>query len=780
MTASRPGVGADGPWTVTETGWDPERAGYHETVFTVGNGRLGTRGSLEERHTGALPGTFLAGVYDGFDAPVIDLVNAPDWLCTEVYVGETRLDLESLDVVEHSRELDLRTGVLTRDSTFEVPGGDRFRLRTQRVASMADRNLCALRIEVTPLDGPAGVTVVTGIDAHRRNLERLPAYPEGTSFGADRKWDKWARSTHLRETGHGFADEIGHVQARTIDTGIDLAFAFAASGDQPVRRRRRARHEYVGVELDFVAVDVGRTLRVDKVVGIATSRDADADGAPLDRALATVAGAGGFDEVYAASAEVWAQLWADSDCHIVGDDRAALAMRFSVYHLLIAANPEDPTVNIGAKSLSGEGYRGHVFWDTEVMMLPFFVFTQPETAKALCGYRHHTLPGARENSAENGTGGARFPWESADTGREECPQFTPDGQNRFYTREEEVHVSADVAYGIDLYATVTGDEEFRLGPGAEVLFETSRFWVDRMTADGDSLELLTVMGPDEFHSHIDNNAFTNYLVRWHLNLAADTYDRLTAEHPERLAELVAQIGLDAGEPARWSDAAARLKQQETPEDRPIEQFDGYFGLKDVPIEEWDANDMPRYPAGYNHFNCEDTQLLKQPDSVMLMYLFPDDFSTEARRVNYDFYEARTLHKSSLSPSIHAIVGLQIGDASKAEQYFARSAYVDLDDNQGNTEEGMHIASAGGTWQVAVHGFGGFRVAGDGLHFAPALPDSWQRLRFAIRWRGRRVYADLGHDDVTLELVGDGPDEVVSVWDEQVTLTPGRPVQVAAR
>ncbi|MFT4125054.1 MAG: glycosyl hydrolase family 65 protein [Gordonia sp. (in: high G+C Gram-positive bacteria)] len=765
------------PWTVTEYDWNPERANYFETVFTVGNGRLGTRGSLEERHTGALPGTFLAGVYDSFDSPVTDLVNAPDWLDTEVFVDGVRLDPESSAVAAHRRELDLRTGVLRRQTDFVVDGVT-VRLQTERFASMADRDLCGLRVQVTPLDRSASVVVCTGIDAHRRNLERLPAYPPGTTFGADRKWDKWARSTHLTSTGSGQDGEVDWIGTTTIASGIDLSYALRADATPaPDRIRRHRRHERVVREIEFGEVPAGASATVDKLVGIATGRDPGAERAPQVRATATVRSAPSFDEARAASAAVWERLWADSDCEIVGDERAAQAVRFSIYHLLIAANPDDATVNIGAKSLSGEGYRGHVFWDTEIMMLPFYLFTQPRTARALLGYRFHTLPGAREVARDNGTGGARYPWESADTGREECPQFTPDGLNRFYSREEEVHVTADVAYAILRYTDVTGDVDYLYGEGAEILFETARFWVQRCLRDGDRLVLRTVMGPDEFHSHVDNNAFTNRLVQWHLARAAQVHADMAAQRPAELAALAERIGLAPDEVTGWADAATRIVAPVDPDVGVIEQFDGYFDRTIVPVTEWDENDMPRYPAGYDHFTCEDTSLLKQPDVVMLMYLLPADYSLETRYANYAFYEPRTLHKSSLSPSIHAIVGLQVGDRTKAEQYFARSAFVDLDDNQGNTEEGMHIASAAGTWQIVTHGFGGFLATRDGLSFSPALPASWDRVRFGVAWRGRRIRADLGHSDVVLELVGAGPDETVTVWGRPVTLSPGQAVTV---
>ncbi len=772
----------DDAWLVEESGFDPARANYHETLFTVGNGRLGTRGSLEEGHRGQLSGTFLNGVYDGHDVPVIDLVNAPDWLDTAVSVDGVRLDADTCRVVDHHRVLDLRDGILTRTTVFEDATGRRTRLATVRCASMADRRICALRVEVTPENHTSEILVETGIDGDRRNLERLPLYPEGTVFPPQTRWEKWARARHLRETARSAADDGLYLEMRTLDTGIDLGYLAATTVEPaPAHRSVRQRSERI-VEQTVHRGEPGVTLRVDKLVAVCTSRDPGAAGAVRDRCRDALAAHRevGFDGVVTASRAVWQDLWDACDCEVVGNTRYTRALRFGVYHLLIAANPDDPTVNIGAKSLSGEGYRGHVFWDTEIFMLPFFVLTRPDTAKALLRYRHHTLDGARANSREYGTAGARYAWESADTGREECPKFTPDGANRFWTREEEVHVSADVAYGFHRYVEATGDTAFLRDVGAEVLFETSRFWVDRVERSGTGYELKQVMGPDEFHSHIDNNTFTNRLAQWHLAHAVDLYDELRDRHPDTLAAVAAEIGLAPHERDRWQEVAAGLVGPRV-EDGVIEQFTGYFQRDEVPITEWDENDMPRYPKGYHHFNCETTKLLKQPDVVMLMYLLPDEFSAEAKRANFDYYEARTLHKSSLSPSIHAIMGIEVGDTTRAVQYFERSALVDLADNQGNTGDGMHIASAGGTWQILVNGFGGLRVLGGRMTLRPWLPDDWAGIRFRIRWRGRPVHVEVDHEHVALLLGGPaGGTEEVVVGDRVVTLTAGETATVARR
>lgn len=778
------------PWLIRQSGHDPARANFYETIFTVGNGRLGTRGSLEEGHHGQWSGTYLNGVYDSHDAPVIDLVNAPDWLWLAISVGGVRLDVQTCTVVSHERALDLARGLLWRRTVFEDTHGRRTRLETVRFASMADRAVCGLRYEITAENHTSTVSVVSGIDGHRRNLERLPAYPHGTQFDPETRWDKWATTKHLVESRRIVDEHALYLEMRTAASDITVGMATSTLGypPEPARCSLVEEYERVAERVDF-EVAQGQTLRLDKLVTIMTSRDPGEHEGPgdedsvADRCTSALDGAvqAGFDALLADSIAVWERKWADCDCVIAGDvdaEAACKAVRFGIYHLLIAANELDPTVNIGAKSLSGEGYRGHVFWDTEILMLPFFVYTQPDTARALLAYRHHTLDGARGNARSEGRNGARFAWESADTGQEECPRWTVDGVDRLWMRDEEVHVGADVVYGIMRYVAATGDTAFLVDLGAEILFETSRYWVDRLDHDtvADRYSLKTVMGPDEFHIHVDDNAFTNALVRYNLQQAVATYEDMEVNHPAALHTLSESLGLTAAEVDGWHTRAERIVDLVDPGTGLIEQFRGYFDMQDVPITEWDDNDMPQYPTGYHHFNCENTTLLKQPDVVMVQYLLPDLYAPESKRANFDYYEARTLHKSSLSPSIHAIMGIEVGDFTRAAQYFARSAFVDLADNQGNTAEGMHIASAGGTWQTVVSGFGGFRVRNGRMAFDPWLPAGWERVDFRLHWHGQVVKVRVEPDEITLTLHGPAAArQTVLVQGREVVLTSGRPV-----
>lgn len=770
----------DEEWTIRQSGFDRDRANVYETLFTVGNGRLAARGAHEEGHRGAVSGFYVAGVYDGHDSIVTDLVNVPDWIDTAVYAHGIRLDADACTVVSHERALDIRNGVLWRTTVFEDGEGRRTRLDSVRTACMQDRDIAVVRVEATPVNHSGPIDIVTGIDGDRYNMEALPVYPKGRTFTTEEKWAKWARSRHIVTQATDADGDTLALATRTIGSEVDLAVAVTLDvSPAPARAETARTADAVRRRFSFDDVSEGETVRLDKVSAVRTSRDIDAaDGEDLvARAsdASRAASAIGIDALIEASSAAWERLWDASDAEVLGDDRLTQAVRFGIYHLLITANPDDPTVNIGAKSMSGEGYRGHVFWDTECVMLPFYLQTNPAMARALLGYRYHTLPGARRNAVDlYGKAGARYAWEAAATGDEECPTSTPDGSERFWTREEEVHVTADVAYGIYRYVEATQDLDFLYDEGAEILFDTSRFWESFVETDEDgSVHMRSVMGPDEFHSHIDDNAFTNFLVQWHLRYAADVYDEMAREAPDQLARVTEAIGLDAAEPGRWRDIADRIVQGVANEDGVIEQFEGYFQREDVPVTEWDENDMPQYPEGYHHHNCEPTQLLKQPDVLELMLMFPEEFSHEVKLANFDYYEPRTLHKSSLSPSVHAKIGITVGDRTRALQYFTRSALVDLANNQGNTAEGMHIASAAGTWSTLTGGFGGLTVDHGELAFTPWIPPEWEGVRYTFSWRGLtlRVHAD--HNEVRIEV--DGPDGAtlpVTVAGQEVVLTSG--------
>jgi kojibiose phosphorylase len=746
-------------WLVEESTFEMEKLNFFETVFTVGNGYQGTRGSLEEGTKGERSGTFLAGIFDHHDSTVIDLVNAPGWLPLTIWVEGTRLDMQNCKVLEHRRALDMRTGMVYRMTRFEDAEGRRTGYESLRYASFDNQHLCGIHALVTPENYSGEIVVESAIDGNRFNLDRMPKYTEVPDFHPEVKWEKWARSKHLQSVFSSDETDAVYLEMETMDTGHRLGYAARLTVEgAEVQRKTRIEYQRASEVLSFDARQ-GTTYTLDKLIAIYTSRDMAGDSLQSSCLTGLRAGiARGFTGRIQEHKDYWASLWSDCDCIIDGADTATHALRFNVYHLLITANKHDPKVNIGAKSLSGEGYKGHVFWDTEIFMLPFFIYTQPDAAKALLLYRYHTLAGAQENAKANGFKGAQYPWESADSGIETTPKWTADGAHRIWTGEEEIHITADVAYGVLTYLTATEDWDFFFEYGAEILFNTARFWESRLQHDKsrDRYELKRVIGPDEFHEHVDNNVFTNWMARWNLHKAIEFYQLLQQDHAATLSSMVTSLGLSNEEVAHWEEMADKIFIPFDQEKQLIEQFEGYFQRKEVPITHWDENNMPVYPAGYDHFNADETTLLKQPDVVMLMYVLPDEFDDEVKRVNYEYYEQRTLHKSSLSPCMYSIMGIEVGDTEKAVQYFMRSAQVDLVDNQGNTEWGIHAASTGGTWMCAVFGFGGFRVMNRRMTFKPWLPEGWKALQFKLKWHGDTLSVTIRPKDAVFYLDAEQP------------------------
>jgi len=714
-------------WLIRETAFDPERLHHKETVFTIGNGYLGTRGAFEEGYPGATPATLIHGVWD--DAPLFftELANAPDWLPFVLTVDGERFGLDRGEVLCYERVLDMRAGTLRREVRWRSPAGREVDVSIERFASLADEHVLAIRYRVTPLNGPAKIELRAGLDAYT---------------------DNWGLR-HIEWLAQGSSDpQYLWMHSRTLKTNIELAYAAHLAVD-----------DISGVEYHFWDADgrptsvahftlsQGQTATAAKLITIYTSRDTDdplaAAQAKLERAVEA-----GYARLREAHIAAWADEWAQCNVTIEGDDAADRALRYSLFQLLIAAPRHDDRVSIGAKTLSGFGYRGHVFWDTEVFILPFFTYTRPEIARNLLLYRYHTLPGAHQNAGAEGYEGAYYAWESAETGVETTPKWWPhpDGSLvRIWTGDIELHIISDIAYAVDQYWRVTGDDDFMRDYGAEIILDTAAFWGSRVeyNAEADRYEVTDVIGPDEWHDHVDNNVYTNRMIRYHLGLAFEVLDWLDEHAPEKGAELRRRLDLSHERLARWRDIEAKIKINYDPETGLMEQFDGYFDLRDVDIADYEprtqAMDTLLRESG---IDPNDTQLLKQPDVIMLLCLLADAYDDRTRRANWDYYAPRTDHRygSSLGPTFHAILACRLGMPEVAYEHFMHAAGADLEDSRGNAAEGIHGASCGGMWQAAVLGFAGLRVTPDGYRVEPHLPRHWKRLCFAFRHRGQPVEA----------------------------------------
>jgi kojibiose phosphorylase len=721
----------DDNWIVRETTFNPTQQHHAETIFTIGNGYLSTRGAFEEGYPGDRRATFIHGVFDAAPILFTELANAPDWLPLTIYLNGERFALDRGTVESFSRALDLRNAVLTRTVRWRSPKGDVATITFERFASLADEHALYQRARIIPEF--AGTLEIRGaLNANTFN--------EGTQQELLMHW-QWV--------SQGVRGDVVYLHERTLKSKIDVAYA--------MQLKTTAGHETAREFWDVENVPTlivrfdgqpGQEVVVEKKVGVFTSRDVP--GAEVvEQTLNHIARAADWEDALEANARAWQQEWERTAIVIEGDDEAQLAIRFNLYQMLIAAPRHDDRVNIGAKTLSGFGYRGHSFWDTEIFMLPLFTYTAPHIAKNLLNYRYLHLDGAHRKARANGYEGAQFPWESADRGDEVTPKWVPHFSDptrlvRIWPGDIELHISADIAYAAYQYHRVTQDDEWFIEKGAELILDTAKFWASRAewNADKSRYEINDVIGPDENHDHINNNFYTNRMAQWNIQTGLEVLDWLKTNAALRGKELVAKLDLSESRRAHWHEVIEKLYLPVTPSGV-IEQFEGYFQLKDIDLKSLE----PRTISVQQLFGIEgaqQVQLIKQPDVLMLLYLLRDHYSDDIVRVNYDYYTPRTdlTFGSSLGPSIQAIMACEVGEVDDAYIEFMRAARADLYDVRGNANDGIHAASAAGTWQTVVFGFGGLKIAREGWTTQARLPKHWKRLAFRFFYRGKLEQVDL--------------------------------------
>jgi beta-phosphoglucomutase len=724
-------VASDNSWSVVQEQFEPARQRHMETVFTGGNGYFATRGTFEEGYPGDLPLTLAHGVFDDVPVAFTELANLPNWLDCRLTVDGHHFRLDHGEVLSFCRHVDLRSGILQRHVYWRAPNGVVLDLTFERFASYDHYHLAGSRLLVTAVNEPCHLLVHNGIDGHVANDDLL----------------------HWRHLDQGHESNRIWLHSRTRHSGLEVATAatvHAVGGEMLVPQECPGQPSLCLSR----RLQPGETVQLDKLVAFTTSRD------QVEQAPAVVARAWRlldgcqYDVLRAEQLTAWQEVWRDIDVLIEGDQEAQLAVRFNLFQLQIAAARHDDRVSMGAKSLSGLGYRGHVFWDTEIFILPFFTYTQPEIARNMLMYRYHTLPGARRKAAESGYSGAQYAWESATTGDEVTPTWVPDfsgkGLVRIWTGDIELHISADVAYAAMQYWRVTGDDDFMRDFGAEMILDTARFWGDRVELEVDEngrrYAIRDVIGPDEYHDHVDNNVFTNRMTQWHLETAVELLAWLQRHHPGKAAELIDRLDLTEARLAHWQDVAAHIIIHHDPATGLMTQFDGFFELAEVdwPAYE-DRQHSMQYLLGIEGANA--SQVIKQADVIMLLCLFPDDYDEQTWQANWETYVPLTDHTygSSLGPAFHAWAACHMNEAGVAYEHFMRAARADLQDVRGNAGDGIHAASAGGLWQAIAFGFAGLRLRNDEVTVRPCLPPHWRRLAFSVRYRGRRYRIDIGSE-----------------------------------
>lgn len=741
-----------------------------ESLFAVANGYLGTRAALAEGSSLSSPATFVAGVFEKTPGSVVDLLVAPDWTSLATWVDGRTLIAEAGTVLLHRRTLDLRRGLLWRELRYRDPDGRITRMVGLRFASLADRHVLVQALAFCPENYSGQV----------RFESRLLTARSGEALV--QTLDPLAPA--LRGQSEPCASRPVTVAVRAAGTGVILVMAGETqircdSSIAPPQIRVDNTHALTAIDLH---VEIGRWYSLHRVVTTFSSRDTEH---PLPAAagrLGRVLGAG-LKAISDAHLEAWSSRWKATDIVIEGDPPAQRALRFSCYHLIGAANPDDERVSIGARALTGSAYKGHVFWDTEIYMLPFYTLTHPPSARALLMYRYHTLPAAREKARASGYRGAMYPWESADTGEEVTPPVVVNHAGEVVpvlSGQQEHHITADVAYGVWQYWQATGDDAFFRNAGAEILLETSRFWASRGRMENDArFHIREVIGPDEYHETIDDNAFTNLMAQWNLEHGVEAAALLRRRWPEQWRELAERLAIQDSEIAQWARLAGAMYTGFDPASRLYEQFQGYFGLEDIDLAAYE----PRTVAVDVLLGKERTQhskVVKQADTVMALYLLWERFPAEVREANFRYYEPRTGHGSSLSPSIHALVAARLGDVPLAAKYFRQAAQIDLANNMGNAAGGVHAAALGGLWQAAVFGFAGLEVHDDGLSLTPHLPANWKALRFPLQWRGRQLSVQVKNDPLSIEVqLPQTAEPAPAAGGEAESASAGRAVKLAA-
>jgi trehalose/maltose hydrolase-like predicted phosphorylase len=751
----------DRNWVLTHEGYHVLTENAVESRFALGNGFLGMRASrpvsrgptwvswLGYIRWASWPRCYVAGLYDRPNTvpPVPALVPIADWSRVRLVLDDNPQLLLDGDFLASVRQLDMRRGVLLSDLSYRAHAGITINGGELRLVSLADR-AAALQLLTFSLDRDGiDVTLEANFAMAGMGMEPLQL---------DRDVCAW----------------------RTEGSGKAVAMAGSATlraDGRPLVPERSFSLRWIW-RWRSVA---GQVLELDRLVTVARSDSLAEDPAPVAADALARSRALGWRGVLAAHETAWQQHWDASDVVIEGDDELQEAVRFAVYHLTSAANPEDERVSVGARGLTGDAYFGHVFWDTEIYLLPFYVAVWPEAARALLMYRYHTLPGARAKAEAMGCKGALYAWESADTGEETTPDQVvgPDGQTiDVLTGRMEQHIGADVAYAVWQYWRFTGDDDFFLRAGAEILLETARFWASRAVPEADGKRHIRhVIGPDEYHEDVDDNAFTNVMARWNIARALEAIDLLQARWPDHATALREKLALHDDELADWRDAVACIVTGFDPATGLYEQFAGYYKLEPIDLSLYADRKMP-IDVVLGRERTQRSQVVKQADVVALIALLPDEFPHAAARANFRYYEPRCAHGSSLSAGIHALVAARLGETETALRYLRQAAVEDLELDP-NSAGGIRIAGLGGVWQAIVLGFAGLDLKGDTPGIDPRLPPQWPSMSFRVCWRGRSIAIRIAGGTVQVTLVEGGAMEM-RIAAAIHKLTPGVTLQLS--
>lgn len=712
------------PVTLTEPTFCPHSLNKFASLMTIGNGYMGIRASHEEAYTLQTRGMYLAGLYHrAGKSEINELVNLPDVVGVEIVLNGEIFSLSSGVIESWHRELDFSSGELRRTLTWQAPGGARFAIESRRFASAQKLPLLAMELAITPLDADASIVISTGIDATMTNHGR-----------------QHLDESQVRVFGQHLLQGIYTTQDNRSDIAIS-AYCDVDSGAQScftAKERRLLQHNSVHAK-------TGQRVTLTKISWIEWTSERrlslETWGQQCLRSLEACVQQG-YDALLAESTADWYSWWQSRRVQVTSTDESdQRALDFALYHLRVMTPEHDERSSIAAKGLTGEGYKGHIFWDTEVFLLPFHLFTEPKIARSLLRYRWHNLPGAREKARRNGWQGALFPWESARSGEEETPEFAAINirtglRQKVASAQAEHHLVADIAWAVINYWHATGDMNFMSREGMTLLLETAKFWISRAVMVNNRLEIHDVIGPDEYTEHVNNNAFTSYMA-WYNVEQALSFARRLGNSDETFIHRAEHFLQHLWRPDIQQDGI--LPQDDTFLSKPVIDLSQYkvkAGKQTILLD-------------YSRAEVNEMQILKQADVVMLTYMLPEQFSSQTCLANLRFYEPRTIHDSSLSKAIHGVVTARCGDPLLGYRFWKEGSLIDLGDDPHSCDDGIHAAATGAIWLGAIQGFAGVSIRHGELHLDPVLPAHWQELSFPLRWKGADMQVTINTDEIRI-------------------------------
>lgn len=751
-------------WNIIEEGFTPGYNKISESIFSLGNGRMGQRGNFEETYSGEkLQGSYVAGIYypdktrvgwwkNGYPEYFAKVLNAANWIGLEIRIDGEVLDLHHAEVSDFRRVLNMQEGYLERTFTATLSSGKRVAVRATRFCSIVDDEAGALRYSITPLNFDGQIEITAFIDGAIRNQDSN--YDEGF-------WDL---------VDGDVKDNSAYLTLRTRKTGFDVCTGMLFHVYQDGRQLASAvsaveKDKFVGGKVTVAGSENQETVIVKYAANLTSENHGrEVLVAECEKVVVKVA-AKGFEKLLEEQAAAWAAKWQESDIVITGDVAAQQGIRFNIFQLNQTYTGEDARLNIGPKGFTGEKYGGSTYWDTEAYCIPFYLATaDQQVARNLLVYRYNQLGKAIENAEKLGfnKGAALYPMVTMNG--EEC-------HNEWEITFEEIHRNAAIAFAIFNYIRYTGDVAYLAAHGLEVLIGIARFWAQRVnwSEARQQYVMLGVTGPNEYENNVNNNWYTSTMATWCLQYTIESLGHINDA-------IIAKTSFDAGtEVAKWQHIIDNMYYPEDAERGIFLQQDGYLDKEQVLVKELDPSQRPLNQK-WSWDRILRSCFIKQADVLQGFYFLEDRFDMDTLRRNFDFYEPRTVHESSLSPCIHAILAAKLGDGERAYEFYLRTSRLDLDDYNNDTEDGLHITSMAGTWMSVVEGFAGMRVRDGQLQFTPFLPGKWESFAFSIRFRSNILKVEINKHRVVLENKKGG-DVAVKVYDEIYVVKAGAVVQL---